>query len=82
MPITEAIPDETQALRSKLITLPKTTTNIPVVSVAGAKTFTFTGALGQTWKITPSTSLQGANTAPVSKNWLPLKPIKIVFSFM
>ncbi len=61
MPVTEAVPDETQALRSKLITLPKTATNIPVVSVAGAKTFTFTGAAGQIWKITPSTSLQGAN---------------------
>ena len=33
MPITEAIPDETQALRYKLITLPKQTTNIPVISV-------------------------------------------------
>lgn len=62
MPITEAIPDETQALRSKLITLPKNTTNIPVVSVAGAKTFSFTGVAGQFWKITPSTSLQGANS--------------------
>ena len=60
MPVTEAIPDETQALRSKLITLPKGITNIPVVSVAG-KTFTFTGAAGQTWIITPSTSLNGAN---------------------
>ncbi len=62
MPITEAVPDETQSLRSKLITLPKTTTNIPVVSVAGAKTFTFTGAVNQTWSITPSTTLQGANS--------------------
>ena len=33
MPITEAIPDETQALRYKLITLPKTATNIPVITV-------------------------------------------------
>ena len=61
MPLTEAIPDETQALRSKLITLPKSTTNIPVVSVAGAKTFSFSG-VNQTWPITPSTSLAGANT--------------------
>jgi hypothetical protein len=61
MPITEAIPDETQGLRSKLITLPKSTTNIPVVNVAGAKTFTFDGSSGQSWKITPSTTLQGAN---------------------
>ena len=61
MPVTEAIPDETQALRSKLITLPKSTTNIPVVSVSGTKTFMFSGAAGQTWTITPSTSLNGAN---------------------
>ena len=33
MPITEAIPDETQALKYKLITLPKQTTNIPVINV-------------------------------------------------
>jgi hypothetical protein len=33
MPVTEAIPDETQALKYKLITLPKQTTNIPVVNV-------------------------------------------------
>ena len=33
MPITEAIPDETQALKYKLVTLPKQTTNMPVVSV-------------------------------------------------
>jgi hypothetical protein len=33
MPVTEAIPDETQALKYKLITLPKQTTNIPVVTV-------------------------------------------------
>ena len=33
MPITEAIPDETQALKYKLITLPKQTTNIPVITV-------------------------------------------------
>jgi hypothetical protein len=33
MPVTEAIPDETQALRYKLVTLPKQTTNIPVINV-------------------------------------------------
>ena len=32
-PITEASPDESQALRYKLVTLPKGTTQIPVVSV-------------------------------------------------
>ena len=33
MPVLEAVPDETQALRYKLVTLPKQTTNIPVISV-------------------------------------------------
>jgi len=33
MPILEAIPDETQALRSKLISLPKGSKRIPVISV-------------------------------------------------
>ena len=33
MPVLEAIPYETQALRYKLVTLPKQTTNIPVISV-------------------------------------------------
>lgn len=34
MPVTEAIPDETQALRYKLLTLPKNSTFVPVVTVA------------------------------------------------
>tara|TARA_R110000822_G_scaffold128195_35_gene263995 strand:- start:4053 stop:4754 length:702 start_codon:yes stop_codon:yes gene_type:complete len=33
MPITEAIPDETQMLKYKLVTLPKRTIRIPVISV-------------------------------------------------
>jgi hypothetical protein len=33
MPITEALPDETQMLKYKLVTLPKGTANIPVVSI-------------------------------------------------
>lgn len=33
MPVLEAIPDETQALRYKLVTLPKQSTNIPVISI-------------------------------------------------
>jgi hypothetical protein len=36
MPITEAIPDETQALRYKLITLPKQTVKIPIITVGSA----------------------------------------------
>lgn len=34
MPITEAVPDETQVMKYKLVTLPKQTIRIPVVSVA------------------------------------------------
>jgi len=33
MPITEAVPDETQVMKYKLVTLPKNTIRIPVVSV-------------------------------------------------
>jgi hypothetical protein len=33
MPILEAVPDETQALRSKLVTLPKGSLKIPVVNI-------------------------------------------------
>jgi hypothetical protein len=33
IPITEATPDETQVLRYKLVTLPKGTTRIPIVSL-------------------------------------------------
>lgn len=33
MPITEAVPDETQVMKYKLVTLPKKTIRIPVVSV-------------------------------------------------
>jgi hypothetical protein len=60
MPITEAIPDETQALRYKLITLPKQSTNIPVVTV-GNTSITLL-APGDSAAITPNTSnLQGGN---------------------
>ncbi len=61
MPIVEAIPDETQALRSKLITLPKQTTNIPVVTV-GNTSITLL-APGDGSAISPNTSnLQGGNS--------------------
>lgn len=60
MPIVEAIPDETQALKYKLITLPKQTTNIPVINV-GNTSITL-AAPGNTSTITPNTSnFQGGN---------------------
>jgi hypothetical protein len=60
MPITEAIPDETQALKYKLITLPKQTTNIPIVTV-GNTAITLL-APNDSAAIAPNTSnLQGGN---------------------
>lgn len=60
MPIVEAIPDETQALKYKLITLPKDTTNIPVINV-GNTSITL-AAPGNSATITPNTSnFQGGN---------------------
>jgi len=59
MPITEAIPDETQALKYKLVTLPKQTTNMPVVSV-GNTSITLTG--GESAIISPNTTnIKGGN---------------------
>ena len=54
MPIVEAIPDETQMLKYKLITLPKKTTKIPVVTV-GNTSITLV-AEGDIATITPNTS--------------------------
>jgi hypothetical protein len=61
MPITEAIPDETQALKYKLITLPKQTTNIPVVTVGNSAIILL--APGDSSIILPNTSnFQGGNS--------------------
>ena len=61
MPVLEALPDETQMMRYKLITLPKDVIGIPVISVTpSAIAFT---SLTQEITVTPSTlNLQGANT--------------------
>jgi hypothetical protein len=60
MPVTEAIPDETQALRYKLVTLPKQTTNIPVINVGN--TSIILAAPGNSAIISPNTSnFQGGN---------------------
>ena len=40
LPIVEALPDETQMLKYKLVTLPMNTPRIPVVSVGGLTTIT------------------------------------------
>lgn len=52
MPITEAVPDETQVMRYKLVTLPKKTVRIPIVSVPNTSV---TLTAGQQDIIRPST---------------------------
>ena len=60
MPILEAMPDETQALRSKLVTLPKGSQKIPVVNIG---TTTVSLSNQQTHPIKPQTiNIAGANT--------------------
>lgn len=62
MPVLEALPDETQMLRYKLVTLPKDVIGIPVISVVPAAV-TLT-SLTQVITITPSTlNLQGGNSS-------------------
>lgn len=52
MPITEAVPDETVMMRSKLVTLPRKTVRIPVVSVPQTSV---TLSPGQSITVTPQT---------------------------
>lgn len=52
MPITEAVPDETQVMRYKLVTLPKKTVRIPIVSVPNTS---ITLTAGQQDIVRPST---------------------------
>lgn len=62
MPVLEALPDETQMMRYKLITLPKDVIGIPVISISPS-TVSFT-SLTQEITITPSTlNLQGGNSS-------------------
>lgn len=61
MPVLEALPDETQMLRYKLVTLPKDVIGIPVISVSPSS-ITFT-SLRQEQTITPATlNLAGGNS--------------------
>lgn len=54
MPIVEATPDETQIMKYKLVTLPKSSIRIPVISVAGASNLVFNTG-GQSQVIKPQT---------------------------
>jgi len=61
LPLTEAVPDESQMMRYKLISLPKSTTNIPVITV-GESSITLTTA-GASSVITPNTAnIQNGNS--------------------
>ena len=60
MPVLEASPDETQVMKYKLVSLPKTTTKIPTVSL-GVQQITTTTNGGQV-PLTPSTSPSGNTT--------------------
>jgi hypothetical protein len=61
IPVTEANPDETQVLRYKLVTLPKGTVKIPVVSlgITTISVYQSDGGVG----ITPTTSPAGNSSA-------------------
>ena len=63
MPVTEALPDETQMLKYKLVTLPKGTAQIPVVSVGNLESTGITLNFGEPFTITPSTiNMQAGNS--------------------
>ena len=63
MPVVEALPDETQMLKYKLVTLPKGTSVIPIVSVGNLDTSGITINFGETFTITPNTiNFQAGNT--------------------
>jgi hypothetical protein len=61
IPITEATPDETQVLRYKLVTLPKGTTKIPIVSL-GITSITDKQTAGAV-ALSPTTSPSGNTNA-------------------
>lgn len=59
MPITEAVPDETQSMKYKLITLPKGTTAIPYIQVSNSD-ITFTADFVGSETISPTTQFRGS----------------------
>ena len=75
MPLLEAIPDENHVMRYKLITLPKSTQKMPVLTVQPESvTFTAGGGLNQpAVTITPS-------TANVSDTSYTLYPVNVSLS--
>lgn len=60
MPITEAVPDETQSMKYKLITLPKGTTAIPYLTLVGKPSIDLTVAQAvPSANIVPQTNFNG-----------------------
>jgi hypothetical protein len=56
MPLTEAVPDETQVMKYKLVTLPRySTTTIPIITLGGLESIVTTGG-ATSITITPGTS--------------------------
>ena len=62
MPILEAFPDETQMMRSKLISLPKQSQFVPVVTLQPNVSSITLSRVGETFLIKPTTlNIQGGN---------------------
>jgi hypothetical protein len=55
MPVTEALPDETQMLKYKLVSLPKSTSVIPYVAVGGIDATGITLSYNESTSISPQT---------------------------
>lgn len=69
MPITEAVPDETQSMKYKLITLKKGTTAIPTISVIGQSSIILTaGTNPAAANIVPETKFNGTGLDVSSLN--------------
>lgn len=66
MPITEAVPDETQSMKYKLITLPKGTTAIPYVIVDNSSISLTAGTQISTANIIPRTQFNGSGISDVN----------------
>ena len=69
MPITEAVPDETQSMKYKLITLQKGTNAIPTISVVGQSSIILTaGTTPASANIVPETKFNGTGLNVSSLN--------------
>jgi hypothetical protein len=69
MPITEAVPDETQSMKYKLITLPKGTTAIPYITLVGQSSLDLTeGTVPTDANIVPQTNFNGTGISATGLN--------------